>query len=316
MSTPQEGAAWAASGAFPRPLYHATVSGPAIQMGGLLSLHEVKQRGLGGQTLGMNMHSGYVSTSPLFEGAVRLAALMQARNEMKTRPFECVQWWIDKYVRRLKQYDSAQHDLVMAYWRDIARRSQYVTNFNTGELFRLTPEQAALEASQMSGGGLGQLLNWVRSDLTADAHPEYTFPFFGGLGGDEESATIRDPRSIGVVTLYARVDGVFQAKTKGHFWCASTRGGRPDKGFRAIGQHATATTGMDEDEIQEVMVDGAKGDEHYLYIKIPEGEARGGGDAYEILVCSQDTTVVKFQPVLDWRTILDPKNLPAFLRLR
>ena len=66
--------------------------------------------------------------------------------------------------------------------------------------------------------------------------------------------------------------------------------------------------------MEDYIYGGAKGDEHYLYIKIPEGSDRGRNDVFEVLVCSQDTTVVKFQPVLDWRTILDPKNLPAFLR--
>jgi hypothetical protein len=282
-------------------------------MGGLLSLYEVKKRRLGGQTLGMNNHAGYVSTTPLYEGSVRLAALMQARNEMKTRPLECVKWWMDKYVRRLKQYDSLQYDKIMSEWRDIARRTQYDTNFNTGERFRLTPQQSLLRASEQSGSGLGQLLNWVHSE-TADAHPEYTFPWFGGLGGDEESATVRDPRSIGVVTLYARVDGVFNQKNKGHFFCASERGGRPDKGFVALSDSPEPTATFPEEEMRDYIMGGARGDEHYLYIKIPEGEGRAVGDVYEILVCSQDTTVVKFQPVLDWRTILDPKNLPAFLR--
>ena len=314
VSTPQEGASWAATGAFPRPLYHATTVGPDVARAGVLSLYEVKKRGLGSATLGMNMHSGYVSTTPLYEGAVRLAALMQARNEMKMRPLECVQWWMDKYVRRLKQYDDLQYANVMRFWRDLARQSQSDMDFRTGRRVKLTPEQAALKASRLSGMGLGELMNGTFID-TQEAHPEYTFPYFAGLGDEAESAAIRDPRSIGVVTLYARVDGVFDDKgKKGHFFCASERGGRPDKGFRAMQQHPTPTSRMDEDEIRDELVGGARGEDHYLYIKIPEGSGRGANDVFEVLVCSQDTTVVKFEPVLDWRTILDPKNLPAFLK--
>lgn len=312
VSTAQEGASWAATGAFPRPLYHATTVGPDVARAGVLSLYEVKKRGLGGATLGMNMHSGYVSTTPLYEGAIRLAALMQARNEMKTRPLECVKWWMDTYVRRLKQYDALQYANVMRPWRDLARKSQSEMDYSTGRRVKLTPQQSLLQASMLSGTGLGELLNGVFID-TQDEHPEYTFPYFSGLGARVESAAVRDPKSIGVVTMYARVDGVFDAK-KGHFFCASERGGRPDKGFRAMQQHPTATSRMDADEIRDDLMGGASGDEHYLYIKIPEGSDRGRNDVFEVLVCAQDTTVVKFEPVLDWRTILDPKNLPAFLK--
>lgn len=313
VSTPREGASWAATGAFPRPLYHATTVGPDVARAGVLSLYEVKKRGLGGATLGMNYHSGYVSTTPLYEGAVRLAALMQARNEMKTRPIECVQWWMDKYVRRLKQYDASQYENVMSAWKDLARRSQSEVHYITGRRVKLTPEQAALKASRLSGQGLGELLNGTFID-TQEAHPEYTFPYFAGLGDFEESAAVRDPRAIGVVTMYARVDAVFnKGEKKGHFFCASERGGRPDKGFMAAAQHPTPASRMDEDEIRHELM-GERGDVHYLHIKISEGSERGANDVFEVLVCSQDTTVVKFEPVLDWRTILDPKNLPSFLK--
>lgn len=298
VSSPAVGRAWAATGALPTPLYHATPRGPQVMQTGLLSLAEVIKRGLGGATLGVNNHAGFVSTTPLREGALRLAALMQARNEMKVNPVACVRWWMEKYVRRLKQYDPEQYEKIVLLWGQVTTKTERTEDY---------PGLGYSHAASLSGYGFGELLNNVRKSVQ-DAHPEYTFPFFAGMGGHPESGIVVDPRSIGVVTLYARVDGETM-KDRGHFFCSATRGGRPDEGFLGFGPRGIPVSRMDEEELLDHL-SGADGGKHYYNIK----EGAGKNDVFEVLVCSQDTTVVKFEPVLDWRRILDPKNLPSFLR--
>ncbi len=95
VTTPERGAAWAAGGALPTPIYHATLAGKAIMASGLKAREDL--RGSDGrrvESLGGGPDNT-VSTTPDLNGARKIAAMFAALAEAEKDP-AAVKSWLDK----------------------------------------------------------------------------------------------------------------------------------------------------------------------------------------------------------------------------
>lgn len=110
VSTPAEGKAWAATGAFPEPVYHATFAGSAIMDTGLKARADVGGRSLGGGP------DNAVSTTPGLDGARKIAAVFSMLAAAEADP-DAVKAWLDEHWTPLipdTGYEFAHNEIAAA----------------------------------------------------------------------------------------------------------------------------------------------------------------------------------------------------------
>ena len=95
VSTPSQGQAWAAGGAMPDPIYHATLAGSGIMATGLKAREDFRKKGERVESLGGGPEDT-VSTTPHQASAHKIAAVFAALAEAQTNP-QAVKAWLDEH---------------------------------------------------------------------------------------------------------------------------------------------------------------------------------------------------------------------------
>lgn len=102
VSSEDEGRRWAAGGAHPEPVYHATLAGSAIMRTGLKSRAEVhRDTGSRSEALGAGPEHT-VSTTPSEAGARKIAAVFAALAEASQNP-DVVKWFDEHWMPLLSE---------------------------------------------------------------------------------------------------------------------------------------------------------------------------------------------------------------------
>lgn len=259
VSTPEQGAAWAAGGAIPEPLYHATLAGSGIMATGFKARED-----LGGKASLGGGPEHTVSTTPSAASAHKIAAVFAALAEAEKHP-EAVKAWFD------------------AHWTPLIPKS--------AEWARREIAEADKHPNPMVG--VKERINKV-SFLAGYDHPHVLVPAIMALPKPGELA------DIGVVTAYAHVDAVMHDK------------GHVKAGPGSDNPNATSTIYVErpgKDGKVAHSVNQLHREHQHLHDAHVAVDTANKAEQGEVRVAPEDTTVVGFQPVGDWRVLLSPTGV-------
>jgi hypothetical protein len=168
VSTPEEGADWAAGGVLHEPLYHATLAGRPIMETGIRVREDMDYA----QTLGGGPDNA-ISTTPSLAGARKIAAVFAALSEAYDDPDSVRAWFDEHWLPHIPEgYDWAHEAIASSTERDPV-------------------------------SGIIELINKVSYLVgTGKQRDDLLVPW---IGGKPARAELQD---IGFVTLYAHVDAV------------------------------------------------------------------------------------------------------------